>query len=325
MGRQTVLDVYYDSSLKILKARRALTGIVSTVVAMLGANVDDVACIGRDYYVTSNSNNIVMKAMYNSPGSYTVSIWAGTNGSAGTVDGVGTAAKFNNPRGITPSPDGKYLYVADLFGFRIRRIEVATVNVVTVAGNNTGSDVDGAGSNASFANPTGLTVDPTGQILYITTFAGLRQMAIATANVTTLVSGEQAYDVAIIGTRLYYTTPAHYLKSIKLDGSDKRIEAGTGAAGSVDGFGPGASLNQAWGLAYDGVDALYLASYSGHKIRTFNPITTEVRTLAGSGTAGSVDGNGAAATFNAPNGVCLDNEGRLIIAQNGNTNLRAIV
>jgi hypothetical protein len=73
------------------------------------------------------------------------------------------------------------------------------------------------------------------------------------------------------------------------------------------------------------VDTVFIASYAGNKIRTFNPLTTEVKTLAGSGVASSIDGLGATATFTQPNDVCLDNEGRLIVAQNASTHIRVIV
>jgi DNA-binding beta-propeller fold protein YncE len=325
VGRQTVLDVIHDSNIKILKARRVLSGAVSTVVAALGTNLDGVVAVGRDYYATSSLSNVLVRIQYNSPNNYTATFIAGTSGTAGNADGVGVAATFNNPRGIIASPDGKFLYVCDLFGFRVRRIAIATATVTTIAGNNTGTDVDGVGTAASFQNPTGVAIDSTGQFLYVTTFGGLRLIALNSGAVTTLVSGAQYYDVVTVGNRLYYTAPDHYLRSSKLDGTDRRIEAGAGVAGSADGFGPSATLNQPWGLAYDGVDTIYIASYAGNRIRTFNPITTEVKTLAGSGVASSVDGVGVAATFNSPNDVCLDNEGRLIVVQNASTNVRAIL
>jgi DNA-binding beta-propeller fold protein YncE len=329
--RQTILDATFPDVLPILKSRRILQKIVGTVAPMLGAMCFGSCAVGKDYYVTSAGNNIVMKATYQQSGSYDVQIFAGTNGSAGNVDGIGTAAKFNNPRGIVASPNGKYLYVADLFGDRIRRVEVATGAVTTIAGNNTTSDVDGVGTAASFNHPTSLDIDPTGQMLFVTTFSGIRLIMLSSLSVTTLLpkagfsSAEQVYGVKLVNKRLYFTTSSHYLKSIDLEGKNLKIEAGNGTANNVDGYGQAAAINQPWGLAYDGVDTLYIVSYAGNQIRAFNTMTTEVYTIAGTGIAGSLDGIGSSATFDAPNDVAIDNDGRLIVAQNNNTNLRFIV
>ena len=47
---------------------------------------------------------------------------AGPSGSAGSTDGIGTAATFNTPGGVTTSPDGVFLYVADYWNHKIRQV-----------------------------------------------------------------------------------------------------------------------------------------------------------------------------------------------------------
>ena len=56
------------------------------------------------------------------------------SGTAGSADGVGGAAEFYRPAGIALSPDGSVLFVADFSNHKIRRVEVATGAVTTVAG-----------------------------------------------------------------------------------------------------------------------------------------------------------------------------------------------
>ncbi|MDD2698083.1 MAG: putative Ig domain-containing protein [Arcobacteraceae bacterium] len=51
---------------------------------------------------------------------------------------------------------------------------------------------------------------------------------------------------------------------------------------------------------------------------------TLVSTLAGSGTAGSTDGNGTSATFNFPNGVAIDSSGNIFVAEYLNHKIRKI-
>mgnify|MGYP003317319652 CR=1 FL=1 len=53
---------------------------------------------------------------------------------ASRAEGVGGAAQFNSPAGLAISPDGSALFVADLFNHKIRRVEVATGAVTTLAG-----------------------------------------------------------------------------------------------------------------------------------------------------------------------------------------------
>lgn len=90
------------------------------------------------------------------------------------------------------------------------------------------------------------------------------------------------------------------------------ILAGSGTAGTLDGAAAVAQFNGPWGLAIDANGNLYVADNTatgGNKIRKITideTYTATVSTIAGNGTASSVDGIGAAATFNRPAGMCFD-------------------
>jgi len=92
---------------------------------------------------------------------------AGT-GTAGGTDGVGTAASFNQPFGIVIDPTDTHLYVTEFAGHRIRRIEIATGTVTTLAGSGSAGDVSGIGTAGSFNVPQYIDINPTGTILYFT-------------------------------------------------------------------------------------------------------------------------------------------------------------
>ncbi len=97
-----------------------------------------------------------------------VSIFAGS-GSAGSTDGVGTAAKFNFPWGIAIDPVGN-VFVADTANHIIRKI---TPNgaVSTFAGRAlVNGDTEGVGLNARFDSPWGLAFDPQGN-MYVSNYA----------------------------------------------------------------------------------------------------------------------------------------------------------
>ena len=92
----------------------------------------------------------------------TITTFAG--GGKGFADGIGTEAMFDAPQGPDATPGGKLtidadrttLYMADTFNNRIRKIDLATGEVTTIAGNGTGS-YTGDGGPASAATLNGPT------------------------------------------------------------------------------------------------------------------------------------------------------------------------
>src|SRR5262249_59594041 len=86
------------------------------------------------------------------------------NGVPGFADGFGVNARFNTPTGITLSLDGKVLFVADTNNERIRRIDLSTGLVTTLAGNGQTAILDGPPGEAGFIQPIGLAVDTDGTI-----------------------------------------------------------------------------------------------------------------------------------------------------------------
>ena len=99
--------------------------------------------------------------------------------------------------------------------------------------------------------------------------------------------------------------------------------AGSGARGSADGFGTAASFGYPRGVAVDSGGNVYVADYTGHKIRKITPAGV-VTTLAGSGAQGAVDGTGTAASFSWPQGLAVDNSGNVYVADSENYKIRKI-
>ena len=81
----------------------------------------------------------------------------------GYRNGVGTAAKFNMPKGIDIDPEGN-LYVADTNNHRIRKIDPSG-NVTKVAGNGEIGNLDGNSNSSQFNFPGGITFY--GKTLYV--------------------------------------------------------------------------------------------------------------------------------------------------------------
>ena len=78
------------------------------------------------------------------------------SGTLGSADGVDGAAEFKCPYDVAISPDGGALFVSDHINHKIRRVEVATGAVTTVAGSTAGS-TDGVGGAAQLRLPSQAT------------------------------------------------------------------------------------------------------------------------------------------------------------------------
>jgi hypothetical protein len=112
---------------------------------------------GTYLYVADESNFTIRKIVISTG---QVTTLAGTGDVPGSADGVGSAARFQNPEGVTT--DGTSLYVVDTGNQTIRKIVISTGQVSTLAGTVflTGS-TDGVGSAARFNYPQGITTDGT--------------------------------------------------------------------------------------------------------------------------------------------------------------------
>jgi len=93
----------------------------------------------------------------------TIAGYPGGTLQTGFLDGGSSESRFWLPMGITT--DGVNLFVADALNHAIRRIEIGTGVVTTVAGTGNIGAADGTGQFASFSFPHGITTD--GSNLYV--------------------------------------------------------------------------------------------------------------------------------------------------------------
>lgn len=215
----------------------------------------------------------------------TVTTLAGAPGAAGAVDATGMAARFNSPSGVAADGVGN-VYVADTNNHLIRKITPAGV-VTTLAGNVFGGRADGNGAAASFNQPMNLTVDAAGNVYVSDTGNNTIRKITPAGDVTTLAG----------------TAPL---------------------AGATDGVGAAARFYAPRGIAVDAAGSVFVADFRNHLIRRIAPDGT-VSTLAGTATVpGSVDGTGAAALLNYPQGLACDGAGNLYVSEIGAPLLRGV-
>jgi serine/threonine protein kinase, bacterial len=267
---------------------------------------------------------------------YVVVTLAG-QGAQGNSDGTGTAAGFNYPIGIAADASGN-LYVGDQLNEKVRKITPAGV-VTTLAGNGTPASADGTGNSATFYYPTGVTVDPSGNI-YVTDLGGNTIRKVTSTGVVTTVAGDggsgSANGAAATATfrsptgvaidksgNLYIADAANNMIRMITPGGIVSTLAGSGPQGSADGTGAAASFYYPYGIAIDASGNLYVADARNNKIRKITSAGV-VSTFAGSGGLGSADGTGTAASFNYPAGIAIDSAGNLYVADVDNSEIRKI-
>jgi hypothetical protein len=111
-----------------------------------------------------------------------LTVFAGSQNNTGSTDGNGIYALFNAPSPIAADA-ARNVYVWDTGNHLIRRIDQSQ-NVVTIAGNGSGTDVDGTGFGAHFSWIYAGYADINGNI-YLACGSTIRKMDAAT-NVVTL-------------------------------------------------------------------------------------------------------------------------------------------
>ena len=263
--------------------------------------------------------------------------FAGT-GIPGSANGAGATASFNQPFGVATDVNGN-VYVVDHLNNLIRKITPAGL-VSTLAGSGVAGSADGIGAAASFNNPTGIAVDVAGNVYIadvsnnlirkitpdglVTTLAGKRGVFGSLNGPGNAATFNNPSGVAVDGAGNVYVTDLsnNLIRKITPGGLVSTL-AGTGLAGSEDGIGTDASFNQPYGIAVDPRGYIFVADWGNNQIREISP-TGAVTTLAGSGKPGSVDGQGAAASFYKPFGLAIDENGNLYVADTNNELIREV-
>jgi len=99
--------------------------------------------------------------------------------------------------------------------------------------------------------------------------------------------------------------------------------AGSTTLGSANGTGSAAAFDDPAGVAVNAAGDIYVADSGNNEIRMVTPAGV-VTTLAGSTTAGSANGTGSAASFDAPQGVAVNAAGDIYVADSGNDEIRMV-
>ena len=235
------------------------------------------------------------------------------------------------------------LYVSDVLGCRIRRINLQTGTIDNYAGQNgvctTGAD--GPVAATSFNVPRSLLIDSQGRLLVVDSNR-LRRIDLTAGTVTTIAgngtaaltgNGGPATQASIAtpgglaqdsSGNLYLTDPANCLvREIVAATGNLQTIAGTTCGYSGDnGQASAAQLDAPGALLFDAAhNRLYVAeSGTGSRIRAIDLNSRAITTYAGVGPAGLAGdgGQATAAQLARPAGLAFDRNGGLLVSESSN-------
>ena len=170
-------------------------------------------------------------------------------GEDGFAEGKGAKAKFDKPSAIAISDNEQSLYIADTGNHRIRKINIATGEVTTLAGSGTSGGTGGTLAAAQFNSPRSIAAQ--GDKLYVAdNNTGIREIDIAGGRVTTFSTTGAALggkkSLAITGSKLYVLNNRSPGSILEIDiGTEEAttLVGGSGGLGPVDGKGTAALFN----------------------------------------------------------------------------------
>jgi sugar lactone lactonase YvrE len=298
-------------------------------------------------------------------------IWA-LDGSITTVAGTGKLGYSGDGGQATSAMLGKgsiavdsrgNIYIADGDNSRIRRVEISTGLITTIAG--TGSSIDsgdgGPAINAGVSRPSGIAVDSAGNIYFGSGWARVRKISADTGAISTVAGQFQTSfggdKGPANGAHFWDPVPGAvdtvgdiYLADYE-NSRIRKVAAATGIVDTVAGSAPcspspapfalaicqgsyagdggpaiSARLNYASAVAVDIAGNLYIADTLNHRIRRVDASTGNISTIAGSGVSGfSGDGGPALrAEITTPAALAVDYAGKIYFADEANGRIRVL-
>lgn len=281
----------------------------------------------------------------------TIMAFAGTGEQGYSGDGgPATKAKLNQPFDVALDRAGN-VYFSDTFNHRIRKVDVKTGVITTVAGNGK-KGFGGDGSNATDAmlnEPYGVALDAVGNLFIVDRLNFcIRRVDAKTGIITTVVGtggksgyggdGGKATEALLVepngicldgkGKLFVADVAGHRVRVVDLERGTIDTLVGTGKGASTGDGGPlkDAAVLGPRALAMHPDGSLILVERNGHRLRRIDLDQGIIEPFAGTGKRGySGDGGKALeATFDGPKEIDIDRAGNVYIVDTENEAIRRI-
>lgn len=243
---------------------------------------------------------------------------------SGQVDGPTSTARFSNPVNLVVSPQGD-LYVCDFDNGAIRKVTSDRKQVETLF------------QDPRLVRPFGITLDSVGNI-YVEADGNPSGQVDTTTGTVWRIDPDTGEGVILAqdvgrprglawrddGMLVLVDYDAHDIRLMDPDTSTITALAGAEKdSGFVDGMGAAARFRHPCGVAWSSQGELLVADFANHAVRVVTH-DGEVRTLAGTGEAGMVDGNVTSAQFSYPKDIAVAADGSVYVSDTGNHRIRVI-
>ncbi len=228
-------------------------------------------------FIADTHNNRVLRRDVASGSTVTVA-GNGQKGYSGD-GGPATDAAFNGIFAIDLSPDGENLYIADLTNRRVRRIDLRSGIVTTVAGNGEqGIPEDGAvAAESPLVDPRAVTADRDGNVYILERRGNALRVVDKTGRIRTLIkpgditpdlNGPKHLCMDQSGNVIIADAENHLLRRYNTQTGETTTIMGTGEAG--DGMDTSdllkTQLNRPHGVYVSADGALYVSDSYNHRI-----------------------------------------------------------
>jgi hypothetical protein len=275
---------------------------------------------------------------------------AGTGTAGYNGDGIAaTSAQLYAPQGLAVDAYGN-IYIGDMINSRIRKIDILTGLISTIAGTGVfGYNGDGiAATSAQITYASALAFDANGD-LYFTDRSNnrVRKIFMVTGIISTVAgTGPAGYNgdgIPATGAQLNnpndvaFDVNGNMLIADWINHRVRKVDKVTGIISTITGTGTGgyngdaiaatsAQINGPCGIIFDIYGNIYFAEFGGHRVRKITIGTGLISTIAGTGT-GSYNGDGIAATtaqLYGPAYIRFDCSGNLFIGDGINHRVRKV-
>lgn len=294
-------------------------------------------------YIAETSNHVIREV--DTAGEITTVAGTGTQGYAGD-NGSAMAALLDSPQGL--AVDGSNLYIADTHNHRIRRVDLTTGLITTIAGSTAGFSGDnGAATSAQLDLPSALAVDASHNLYIADTHNHrIRRLNLTTNQINTVVGdGVQGFSgdnglataaaidsptgLAVDAEQNLYLADTHNHRIRKITAATGVITTIAGATAGFsgdNGAAAAAMLALPHGLSIDTTGDLYIADTANHRIRRIDAITGVITTVAGNGTQnfGGDNGPATAASLDSPRAAAMAPSGLVTLADSANQRVRQL-